>query len=61
MVDFHPENTLREEMLTVFSEMRSWEQELNELALALASIDEDVETTLHEELLQRYCRPAGSF
>ncbi|MHB8595282.1 MAG: ABC-F family ATP-binding cassette domain-containing protein [Ktedonobacteraceae bacterium] len=54
VVDFTAENTLREEMLTVFSEVRSWEQELNELALALASIDEDVETTLHEELLQRY-------
>jgi ATP-binding cassette subfamily F protein 3 len=54
VVDFTAENTLREEMLTVFSEIRSWEQELNELALALASIDEDVETTLHEELLQRY-------
>ncbi len=54
VVDFTAENTLREEMLTVFSEVRSWEQELNELALALASIDEDVETTLHEDLLQRY-------
>lgn len=54
VVDFIAENTLREEMLTVFSEIRAWEQELNELALALASIDEDVETTLHEELLQRY-------
>ncbi len=54
VVDFIAENTLREEMLTVFSEIRSWEQELNELALALASIDEDIETTLHEELLQRY-------
>ena len=54
VVDFTAENTLREEMLTVFSEVRSWEQELNELALALASIDEDVETTLHEDLLQQY-------
>lgn len=54
VVDFTAENTLREEMLTVFSAVRSWEQELNELALALASIDQDADTTLHEELLQRY-------
>src|SRR5579863_2977416 len=54
VVDFQPENTLREEMLTVFSEVRDWEQELNDLGLALASLDEDTETTPHEELLQRY-------
>src|SRR5213080_1384362 len=28
MVDFHPENTLREEMLTVFAELHNWEHEL---------------------------------
>src|SRR5690348_9002322 len=33
LVDFHPENTLREEMLTVFAELHKWENELNELAL----------------------------
>ena len=54
VVDFTPEYTLREEMLTVYSEIRSWEQELNELALALSSVDEDVDSSLHEELLQRY-------
>ncbi len=54
VVDFQLENTLREEMLTVFSEVRSWEQELNELALSLASLDEDADAALHEELLQRY-------
>src|SRR3977135_1899173 len=31
--DFLPHNTLREEMLTVFSEVRDWEHELKELAL----------------------------
>src|SRR5881396_258667 len=25
VVDFHPQNTLREEMLTVFDELRAWE------------------------------------
>src|SRR5918911_1281172 len=33
VVDFQPQNTLREEMLTVFDELRAWEHELNELAL----------------------------
>ena len=61
VVDFQPENTLREEMLTVFSEVRDWEQELNELALALASLDEDADTALHEELLQRYANLQARF
>lgn len=54
MVDFHPENTLREEMLTVFAELRNWEHELNELALALASPLAQEDVALHEKLLQRY-------
>src|SRR5438105_2147542 len=35
MVDFQPENTLREEMLSVFAEVRGWEHELSELAQEL--------------------------
>ena len=30
--DFHPENSLREEMLTVVDEVRKWERELGELS-----------------------------
>src|SRR5579859_3105814 len=29
VVDFHPHNTLREEMLTVFTDLRAWEQEMS--------------------------------
>ena len=54
VVDFHPENTLREEMLTVFAEVHSWEDELNELALALASPTAQENIGLHEQLLERY-------
>src|SRR5581483_595401 len=36
-VDFQPENTLREEMLTVFDHVRAWERELGELATRLAT------------------------
>src|SRR2546423_6951598 len=54
VVDFHPENTLREEMLTVFAEVRAWEDELNELALALAAPEAQADRALHEQLLQRY-------
>ena len=52
VVDFHPENTLREEMLTVFAEVRAWEDELNELALALAAPEAQGDRALHEQLLQ---------
>jgi len=52
--DFHPQNTLREEMLMVFAEVRGWERELNALANALSSSAEQDDTTLHDELLQRY-------
>jgi ATP-binding cassette, subfamily F, member 3 len=54
VTDFQPENTLREEMLTVFTAIRAWEQELNELAHQLAIPVVQNELTRHEQLLQRY-------
>jgi len=54
VVDFQPENTLREEMLTVFADVHSWENDLSELALALASPAAHEDIVLHEKLLQRY-------
>jgi ATP-binding cassette subfamily F protein 3 len=54
VTDFQPENTLREEMLTVFTAIRAWEQELNELAHQLAIPVVQNELTQHEQLLQRY-------
>ena len=53
-VDFQPHNTLREEMLAVFAEVRDWEHELNELAYELEASAAQADGTLHEELLQRY-------
>ena len=52
--DFQPENTLREEMLTVFDQVRAWERELSELALQLASDEAQADQQLHAELLARY-------
>ncbi len=52
--DFHPQNSLREEMLTVFAEVRSWERELSELALELATPAAQNDSELHEQLLNRY-------
>ncbi len=54
MVDFQPHNTLREEMLSVFAELRVWEQELHALAqeMAVPMIQED--SQLHAQLLARY-------
>jgi ATP-binding cassette subfamily F protein 3 len=54
VVDFQPQNTLREEMLTVFSELHDWERELGELAHAMASPEAQSNTALHEQLLTRY-------
>jgi ATP-binding cassette, subfamily F, member 3 len=54
VTDFHPQNTLRDEMLTVFAEVRSWEQELTELAQELATSAGTSDPALHEQLLQRY-------
>lgn len=53
-VDFHPQNTLREEMLTVFSELRAWEHELQVLAHKMASSSTQSDSALHEQLLRRY-------
>ncbi len=58
-VDFQPENTLREEMLTVFEQVRAWERELGELALQLASPQADRQ--LHEDLLARYAELQHQF
>ena len=54
ITDFQPEHSLREEMLTVFSEVREWEQELGELALELATLDAQSDAVLYEQLLNRY-------
>ncbi|GHO82857.1 ABC transporter [Dictyobacter formicarum] len=52
VTDFHPDNSLREEMLSVFTELRQWEQELSELAMEMSSTQPD--TDQHQMLLQRY-------
>lgn len=52
--DFHPQNTLREEVLTVFAEVRAWERELHELAIALGSAADQDDDNRHDQLLQRY-------
>src|SRR5713101_749189 len=52
--DFHPHNTLREEMLTVFAEVQAWERALRELALQLEATSTGDNNAAHEELLQRY-------
>ena len=52
--DFQPENTLREEMLTVFDQVRDWERELGELAVQLATPAALADPSLHEQLLARY-------
>jgi ATP-binding cassette subfamily F protein 3 len=59
--DFQPENSLREEMLTVFAEVRGWEQELSELAVELATPIAQNDSVLHEQLLNRYDELQTSF
>src|SRR5438067_4845248 len=52
--DFHPQNTLRDEMLTVFAQVHTWEHELNKLAHELATPVAQTDSILHEQLLHRY-------
>src|SRR5579872_2596710 len=47
-IDFQPENTLREEMLTVFDAVRSWERELGELAPQIEAAATRSDTILRE-------------
>ena len=54
ITDFHPDNTLREEMLTVFAELRAWEQELHLLASKLGTPLGQQDSALHKQLLSRY-------
>jgi ATP-binding cassette subfamily F protein 3 len=53
-IDFQPDNTLREEMLTVFDEVRAWERELGEVAHELGDAAAIGEETFHEQMLERY-------
>src|SRR5207248_678141 len=49
-----PQNTLRAEMLTVFTEAQTWESELNELALQLEATSTGETNAAHQALLRRY-------
>ncbi len=53
-VDFQPQNTLREELLTVFSELRLWEQELSTLTQEMSSTTTQENKVLYDTLLARY-------
>ncbi len=52
--DFQPENTLREEMLTVFDQVRAWERELGELTRQIEAAATQADTAAREQILQRY-------
>ena len=54
ITDFQPQNTLHEELLSVFSYLRVWEHELEELAQKMASSETQENTELHKQLLKRY-------
>ncbi len=53
-VDFQPQNTLREELLTVFSELHSWELELSTLTQEMSSAATSENKALYDTLLKRY-------
>src|SRR5947207_1664480 len=61
ITDFQPENSLREEMITVFAKVRELEQELGGLALELATPAAQYDTVLHEQLLNKYDELQASF
>ncbi|MDQ2718107.1 MAG: ABC-F family ATP-binding cassette domain-containing protein [Chloroflexota bacterium] len=54
ITNFQPQNTLREELLTVFDEIRGWERDLSALAVELETSATRSDAARHEDLLQRY-------
>jgi ATP-binding cassette, subfamily F, member 3 len=54
VADFQPQNTLHEELLSVFAYLRTWEHELEDLAQKMASTETQADTDLHAHLLKRY-------
>src|SRR6266571_1018284 len=58
--DFHPHNTLREEMLTVFAEVQAWERAINELALQLEATSTGDNNAAHQELEQWAADASGA-
>ncbi len=54
VADFQAQHTLREEMLSVFAHLHSWEHELGELTQQMASSSSQENTQQHAELLRRY-------
>ncbi len=54
IADFHPSRTLYEEMLTVFSHVHSWEDELAHLAAEMSNADLLAQPEAYSALLQRY-------
>src|SRR6266700_3499318 len=54
IADFSPQNTLREELLSVFAHLHTWEQEMHQLGEEMALPDVQGNQSLHEQLLARY-------
>jgi len=54
IADFHPSRTLYEEMLTVFAQVHSWEDELTQLAARMSDADLLAQPEAYSSLLQRY-------
>ncbi|HEY7417534.1 MAG TPA: ABC-F family ATP-binding cassette domain-containing protein [Ktedonobacteraceae bacterium] len=54
VIDFHPQNTLRAEMLTVFDELRGWERELSQLAIQLAEPEIQRDATAYAQSMEHY-------
>jgi ATP-binding cassette, subfamily F, member 3 len=54
VTDFQPYHTLREEMLSVFAEVRQWEQELHELSHQIALSEVQSNEKFYNDILTRY-------
>jgi ATP-binding cassette subfamily F protein 3 len=53
-LDLQPHHTLREELLTVFATVHSWEAQLHALATEIAAATTSGDALLREQLLQRH-------
>ena len=54
VTDFHPNHTLREEMLSVFDELRAWEQSLAQMTQAMGAVEVLSDPQRHAQLLKQY-------
>src|SRR5450631_2878327 len=61
IADFSAQNSLHEELLSVFANLRTWEQEIHRLGEEMGSSSVQNNTVLHEQLMARYAERQAQY